>query len=48
MGEPERRGTSQSCAGKRDQADHPGGEGRSGRRGIVGGDAGKPLLPEMV
>ena len=47
-GEPGRRGTSQSCEGQRDRADHPGGEGRSGRRGIVSGDSSKPQLPWIV
>ena len=48
MSEPGRRRTSQSCAGKRDRADHPGGESRSVRHRIVRGDVGKPLLPGMV
>ena len=43
-----RRGTSQSCVGQRDRADHPSCEGRLGRRRIVRGDAGKPQLPGMV
>ena len=43
-----RRGTSQSCAGQRDRADHPSCEGRLGRRRIVRGDADKPQLPGMV
>ena len=44
-GEPGRRGASQSYVGQQDWADHPSGEGRSGRRGLARGDAGKLKLP---